>query len=144
LLPRALAALKTRQPGISVLVREGTVEAFLPELWLGNLDFIVGRLPEGGSAQGLGEKILMEEGVSLVTGRHHPLARRRRLRWSDLAPDPGVRPPVNTLLREAPAPAFEDSGLALPADHIETLPVHVIRAYLHHPTALPALSSDVS
>ena len=99
LLPRALAAFKAKQPGVFVLVREGIMETLLPELWLGNLDLIVGRLPQGG-AQGLGEKTLMEEGVSVVTGRHHPLVKRKRLRWSDLKPYPWVLPPVNTLLRE--------------------------------------------
>ena len=144
LLPRALAALKNRQPGVFVLVREGTVETLLPDLWLGNLDFIVGRLPEGGSAHGLAEKTLMEEGVSLVTGRHHPLARRRRIRWSDLALYPWVLPPVNTLLREPLERAFEANGLAMPANRIETLSVHVIRAYLHYTNAIAALASDVS
>jgi len=144
LLPRALAAFKARQPGVFVLVREGTVETLLPELWLGNLDFIVGRLPEGGNAPGLAEKTLMEEGVSLVTGRHHPLTRRRRLRWSALTPYPWVLPPVNTLLREPLERAFEDHGLAMPADRIETLSFHIIRAYLHRTNAIAALAADVA
>jgi DNA-binding transcriptional LysR family regulator len=120
------------------------VETLLPELWLGNLDFVVGRLPEGGRAQGLAEKSLMGESVSLVTGRHHPLKRRKRLRWSDLTPYPWVLPPVNTLLREPLERAFEDHGLAMPADRIETLSLHVIRAYLHYTNAIAALAADVS
>jgi DNA-binding transcriptional LysR family regulator len=95
-------------------------------------------------AHGLGEKTLMEEGVSLVAGRGHPLARRKRLRWSDLALYPWVLPPVNTLLREPLERAFEDHGLAMPANRIETLSVHVIRAYLHYTKAIAALASDVS
>jgi DNA-binding transcriptional LysR family regulator len=144
LLPRALAVLKSRQPGISVLVREGTVETLLPELWLGNLDLIVGRLPDGRSAQGLGEKTLMEEGVSVVVGRHHPLVRRKRLHWSDLRSFPWVLPPVNTLLREPLERVFEIHGIAIPANRIETLSVHVIRAYLHYTNAIAALATDVS
>lgn len=144
LLPRSLAQFKTQRPTMTVLVREGTVEVLLPELVLGNLDLIVGRLPSGRIMHGLGEKTLMEEGVSLVAGRHHPLARRRRLRWSDLALYPWVLPPVNTLLREPLERAFEDHGLPMPADRIETLSVHVIRAYLHHTNAIAALATDVS
>lgn len=144
LLPRAIAAFKARRPGVFVLVREGTVETLLPELWLESLDLIVGRLPKGGSAHGLGQKTLMEEGVSVVTGRHHPLVRRKRLRWSDLTLYPWVLPPVNTLLREPLERAFEDHGLAMPANRIETLSVHVIRAYLHYTNAIAALASDVS
>jgi DNA-binding transcriptional LysR family regulator len=143
LLPRALAAFKGQQPGVFVLVREGIMEMLLPELWLGNLDLIVGRLPQGG-AQGLGEKTLMEEGVSVVTGRHHPLVRRKRLRWSDLKPYPWVLPPVNTLLREPLERLFQDHALAMPANRIETLSVHVIRAYLDYTDAIAALATDVS
>lgn len=144
LLPHALAVLKASRPGISVLVREGTVETLLPELLLGNLDLIVGRLPDGRSAQELGEKTLMEEGVSVVAGRHHPLAGRKRLRWSDLKPYPWVLPPVNTLLREPLERVFEIHRIAMPANRIETLSVHVIRAYLHYTNAIAALASDVS
>lgn len=144
LLPHALAVLKSRRPGIAVLVREGTVETLLPELWLGNLDLIVGRLPDGRSSQALGEKTLMEEGVSVVAGRHHPLVRRKRLGWSDLRPFPWVLPPVNTLLREPLERVFEIHGIAIPANRIETLSVHVIRAYLHYTNAVAALAADVS
>ena len=144
LLPRSLAMFKAQRPAMTVLVREGTVEILLPELWQGNLDLIVGRLPSGHMAHGLGEKTLMEEGVSLVAGRGHPLARRKRLRWADLTPYPWVVPPVNTLLREPLERAFEHHGLAMPANRIETLSVHVIRAYLHYTDAIAALASDVS
>jgi len=144
LLPRSLALLKTRHPGITVLVREGTMETLLPELWLGTLDLIVGRLPEKRVAQGLGEKTLMEEGVTPVAGRHHPLARKKRLRWSDLREYPWVMPPVNTLLREPLERAFERHGIPIPANRIETLSVHVIRAYLHYTDAIAALAIDVS
>lgn len=143
LLPRALATFKASRPGVVVLVREGTVETLLPELWLGNLDLIVGRLPPEG-AQGLGEKILMEEGVSVVTGRHHPLVRRKNLRWADLKPYPWVIPPLDTLLREPLERLFQDHNLPMPTNRIETLSVHVIRAYLHHTNAIAALATDVS
>jgi DNA-binding transcriptional LysR family regulator len=79
-----------------------------------------------------------------VTGRHHPLARRRRLAWSDLALYPWILPPLNTLLREPLERAFEDNGLAMPANRIETLSVHVIRGYLHNTDAIAALATDVS
>ena len=144
LLPRALALLKTRNPGITVLAREGTMETLLPELWMGNFDVIVGRLPDNRSKQGLNEKQLMDEGVSLVAGRHHPLASRRRVHWSDLAAYPWVFPPINTLLREPLESAFERHGVPMPANRVETLSVHVMRGYLHHTDAIAALATDVA
>lgn len=144
LLPRALAMLKSHHPGMTVLVREGLMENLLPELLLGNLDLVVGRLPEDRIAQGLSEKILMEEGVSLVAGRHHPLAGRKRVNWSDLLAFPWVFPPINTLLREPLERAFERHGVPMPSNRVETLSVHVMRGYLHYTDAIAALATDVS
>jgi len=144
LLPRALAMLKSRHPGMTVLAREGLMENLLPELLLGNLDLIVGRLPEDRIAQGLNEKILMEEGVSLVAGRHHPLVGRKQVNWSDMLAYPWVFPPVNTLLREPLERAFERNGVPVPSNRVETLSVHVIRGYLHYTDAIAALATDVS
>jgi len=144
LLPAGLALLKSRYPRMRVLAREGTMETLLPELWLGNLDLIVGRLPDDRIKHGLSEKMLMEEGVRLVAGRHHPLAWRRRLRWTDLVEYPWVFPPVNTLLRGPLERAFEHHGIPIPENRIETLSVHVIRGYLQYTDAIAALSEDVS
>jgi len=144
LLPRSLAELKKRQPNMTVLVREGTVEALLPELWLGNLDLVVGRLPDRHIAPALGEKVLTQESIALVTGCHHPLASRKRVTWEQLTDFPWVWPPVNTLLRAPLERAFERNGIPLPANRIETLSVHVIRTYLHHTNAIAALAADVS
>lgn len=144
LLPRSIALFKRRHPSVTVLVREGTMETLLPELWLGNLELIVGRLPDRGMAHGLSLKVLMEGGVSLVVGPHHPLASRQRLRWSDFAHYPWVIPPLNTLLREPLERAFERHGLPMPLDRIEALSVHVIRGYLNHSQAIAALASEVS
>ncbi len=144
LLPRSLALLKQRSPGTSVLVREGPMESLLPDLLLGRLDLIVGRLPRNSPAQGLKEKILMEEPVALVADRDHPLAKRRKLDWADLARYPWVLPPVGTLLREPLEQAFRRHGLALPDSPIETVSVHVITAYLQLTDALAVLAGDVS
>jgi DNA-binding transcriptional LysR family regulator len=144
LLPRSLAEVKKRQPNMTVLVREGTVETLLPELWLGNLDLVVGRLPDRHIAPALGEKVLTQESIALVTGCHHPLASRKRVAWDQLTDFPWVWPPVNTLLRAPLERAFERHGIPLPGNRIETLSVHVIRTYLHHTNAIAALAADVS
>jgi DNA-binding transcriptional LysR family regulator len=144
LLPRSLVEVKKRQPNMTVLVREGTVEGLLPELWLGNLDLVVGRLPDRHIAPALGEKVLTQESIALVTGCHHPLASRKRVTWEQLNDFPWVWPPMNTLLRAPLERAFERHGIPLPADRVETLSVHVIRTYLHHTNAIAALAADVS
>jgi len=144
LLPRSLALLKQRSPGTTVFVREGSMESLLPDLLLGKLDLIVGRLPHNHAVPGLEEKILMDEPVSLVADRHHTLVKHRKLSWQDLQRYPWVLPPVGTLLREPLELAFLRHGLAMPTNHIETISVNVIIAYLQLSDALAVLAGDVS
>lgn len=144
LLPQSLTLLKQRSPGTTVLIREGTMESLLPELWSGKLDLIVGRLPNNGPAHGLDEKALTREAVTLVAGRHHPLTKRNRLRWADLKEFPWVLPPMGTLLREPLERAFERHAIPMPSNRVETLSVHIIRAYLQLTDAIAALAGDVS
>jgi len=144
LLPQSLALLKKSSPGTTVLVREGSIDTLLPDLWSGKLDMIVGRLPNDQSMHGLNEKILSDDAVTLVAGVAHPLTARKRLRWSDLKAYPWVLPPVDTLLREPLERAFEHHDLAMPSNRIETLSVQIIRAYLQLTDAIAFLAGDVS
>lgn len=143
LLPRSLALLKERSPGTSVFVREGTQDVLLQELLRGNLDLVVGTLPDGRIPH-LEEKVLYEDRFLLVAGRHHRLAGHARLAWSDLRECPWVLPPVGTLLREPLEVAFEEHGLAMPRNHVETLSVHVISGYLQLTDAIACLREAVA
>ena len=143
LLPQSLALLKGRSPNTNVLLREGTMETLLPELWQEKLDLIVGRLPAR-SGQELGEKILSEEPVTLVAGPHHPLAKRRRLHWLDVKEYPWVLPPVGALLREPLERAFEQHALPMPVNTIETLSIHVVSVYLQLTDAIGTMARDVA
>ena len=144
LMPQSIALIKKRSPNTTVIVREGTIESLLPELWSSNIDLIVGRLPNDRSLHALGEKILSEEAVILVAGNHHPLNGRKRLSWADVKVFPWVIPPVGTLLREPLERAFEQHGVPMPADRVETLSVPIIHAYLQLSEAVAFLGGDVA
>ena len=130
LLPQALSILKQRSPGTNVMVTEGTTALLLPELWQGHLDLVVGRLPPPDTLGSFEERELLEDPVTLVTGRHHPLARRKTLKWSDLQPYPWILPPPGSILRDPLERALEAHGVPLTNNYIETLSVHVVRAHL--------------
>lgn len=144
LLPQSLVLMKHRSPRTTVVVREGTIESLLPELWSGKIDLIVGRLPSDRRLNAHDEKILSEQAVTLVAGKHHPLASRKRLRWADLKSFSWVIPPVGTLLREPLERAFEQHGIPMPDNRIETLSVQIIHAYLQLTDAIAFLAGDVS
>ncbi|MBN3752084.1 LysR family transcriptional regulator [Paraburkholderia sp. Tr-20389] len=130
LVPQALGLLKQRSPGTNVVVIEGTTASLLPELWQGRLDLVVGRLPPPDTLGSFEEKELLEDPVTLVTGRQHPLARRKTLKWSDLQPYPWILPPPGSILRDPLERALEAHDVPLTSNYIETLSIHVVRAHL--------------
>lgn len=130
LLPQALSVLKQRSPGTNVMVTEGTTASLLPELWQGRLDLVVGRLPPPDTLGSFEELQLIEDPVTFVTGRHHPLARKKNVKWADLQSYPWILPPPGSILRDPLERALEAHGVPLTNNYIETLSIHVVRAHL--------------
>jgi len=144
LLPQALLDLKQRSPGTNVLVTEGTSTTLLPELWQGRVDLVVGRLPAPNALNGFEEKELLEEPVMLMTGQHHPLAKRKKLKWADLKDYPWVLPPTGSLMRDPLERVLEQHGVPLANNYIETLSTHLARAYLHISNAIGVMAGAVA
>jgi DNA-binding transcriptional LysR family regulator len=143
LLPQALILLKQRMPAINMRVIEGTVDSLLPELWQGRLDLVVGRLPPSDKLGGFEEKELLEEPVMLMTGRSHPLARRKALKWSDLRPYPWILPPPGSTMRDPLEQVLQANGLPLTDNYIETFSTHVIYAHLQVSDFIAAMADRV-
>lgn len=130
LVPRALQILKERSPGTNVMVVEGSTATLLPLLWQGQLDLVAGRLPPPDTLRNFEEKELFDEPVVLMTGRHHPLARRKSLKWSDLRPYPWILPPLGSTLRDALERVLEANDVPLTNNYIETLSIQLARSQL--------------
>ena len=140
LIPQALLLLKRSTPQTRVLVQEGPMEALLPELRRGTLDMVVGRLAHGEATGDLEDEPLDVGTLALVVAHKHPLARRKRMQWSEVADYPWVLPPVGSLQREPLEYALQQNGCSLPTDFIETLSVHVVVGYLQDTDAIGLLS----
>jgi DNA-binding transcriptional LysR family regulator len=123
LLPRAIVALKRERPGIRISVIEGTNDKLRPMLRGGDLDLVIGRLPEYRERAGLTHEILYEEPVSIVVRRGHPLARRSALKLADLRSQEWILPPPETSLRRQLEQGFRGAGLELPALSIESVSI---------------------
>lgn len=116
------------------------MEMLLPELRRGTLDMVVGRLLPSDLAGDLSEEMLDAGAVVLVVAKRHPLARKRRVRWADLAGYPWVLPPVGSFQRGPLERAMRENGYSQPADVIESLSVHVVTGYLQSSEAIGSLS----
>src|ERR1700686_5884350 len=86
ILPDAIARLKMERPGVTISVAVGTYDILVPSLLVGDLDMVLGRLPEEGRSTALLYEEFYSEPICLVTRPGHPLLRKRRL---------GLRDPVN-------------------------------------------------
>ena len=130
ILPDAIALLKKQRPGVAISVVVGTYDVLMPSLLVGDLDMVLGRLPEEGRSRALVYEEFYAEPICVVTRRGHPLSRRRRLTLRDLANEPWLLPLPETALRRQIERAFVEAGAALPRNVIESVSILTNRALL--------------
>jgi DNA-binding transcriptional LysR family regulator len=88
LVPRAMAALRKRQPGVRISLREGGTPTQLKRLSSGSVDVaVIGFLPGGQVTRDrrISLEPLIDDPLLLAVGSEHPLARRRTVDLDDLA-----------------------------------------------------------
>ncbi len=123
LLPRSIAILKKERPNITVSVVEGTNDKLMPMLRVGDLDLVLGRLPEYREREGLMQEVLYYEPVSIVARRDHPLASRDNLTLQELLDQDWILPPPQTSLRRQIEIAFRKEKLDPPSRAVESVSI---------------------
>lgn len=88
LLPERLRAFHRQFPQARLVVQEDTTEVLLKRVADGDVDVAVGALPL--ASKHLTVEPLFQEELLLVTGKSHPLARKKSVRVADLAGHPFV------------------------------------------------------
>ncbi len=121
LLPEAIARLRQDRPNLVIRVEEATNDVLFPALRSGELDLILGRLPEFRDREGIHQEHLMNDHAQIVVRRDHPLTRRDDLQLSDLLEQDWILPGASTTLRRQIDKAFRDEGLDPPAHAVETV-----------------------
>lgn len=132
LVPEAITHLRQAAPDVTVEVRIGSNATLFPALARGDLDIVVGYLPRGDlpapTSPGvphvrLSHTTLYDEPLCVITDRHHPLARRRKLALSELQPLEWVLPTPDSAAFAAVGQLFRDANLALPARAVHSVSV---------------------
>ncbi len=121
LLPAAITRLKKARPRVSVSVREGSNDILMPALRRGELDLVVGRLPEFRARDGIAQEELYQEIACLVVRANHPLAGMSAPRLADLVSGEWVLPPPETTLRTQMEMGFYDAGVPRPGRVVESV-----------------------
>jgi len=143
LLPRALARLREQRPGIAVTVTEGTIDRLMPALRTGDLDVVLGRLPEYREREGLKQDVLYLDTVAIMVRADHPLTKRASLTLADLVDQAWVMPPPQTSLRRQIDAAFRHEGLEPPHDVIESVSILTNHGLLMNTDMIAAMPHQV-
>lgn len=145
LVPKSVAELKRSSPKTTVLLREGPADSLLPDLRAGALDLVVGTLPPPRLLSAIATHVLCpEEPIVLVSGAHHPLAKRHRVLWRDLADYPWILPPAGTLMREPLEQLFTQHSIPFPTDCIESLSIIANKTILQETLAIGFFSNRIA
>jgi DNA-binding transcriptional LysR family regulator len=130
ILPDAIALLKKERPGVAISVLVNTYDILVPALLAGDLDMVLGRMPDQGRSRALIYEEFYDEPVCLVVRRGHALARKRRLGLRDLVNEPWLLPLPETTLRRQIERAFLEANAPLPRNIIESISILTNRALL--------------
>lgn len=130
LLPRVIKNLHQQRPNVSIVVRDGTNDFLMPLLQTGELDMVVGRLPEYRYREQFSQEVLYHEDVVIACRMKHPLAMRRQISLKDLQNNDWILPPTQTTLRRQIDKAFFDQGLSSPTNPVECVSFLTNRAIL--------------
>ncbi|MDK3023159.1 LysR substrate-binding domain-containing protein [Cupriavidus taiwanensis] len=124
-LPQGVVELRRRMPNVFVQIREGQVSQLIADLLQGEIDCIVGALaPDELNNERLDQlrvEVLAEDRMCVVASRTHPLARRKKINWTQLAGQQWILPPRGSLLRRAVIAACLTEGITPPQPCIECL-----------------------
>jgi DNA-binding transcriptional LysR family regulator len=130
ILPDAIALLKKERPGVAISIVVGTYDILLPSLLVGDLDMVLGRMPEQGRSRALVYEDFYVEPICLVVRRGHPLTRKRRLGLRELVNEAWLLPLPETTLRRQIERAFLDANAPLPRNVIESVSILTNRVLL--------------
>jgi DNA-binding transcriptional LysR family regulator len=144
LLSRAVELLKARSAQTMVYIEEGDLTRLLPRLRVGELDLIVGRLEPGYASPDLRTEALYEEPMSLIARQDHPLVRKRRPSWAELAVEPWVMPPPWASSRIKLNQLFYAHRLNPPVDIVESASFLVTVNFVRNRPAIGFMARSVA
>jgi len=139
--PRAIARLHERLPGLDVGLEVAVNTVIQPKLYAGELDVIVGALPESaGLPPGIERRDICRINLRVVAGRDHPLQRRKRVTVADLGRYPWVVYQHDRDVMDNLAGLLRRGGAAPPEIRVETNSVTAVLQLLRSGPYLACLA----
>ena len=117
--------LTRRYPRIVFHLVTAPVEALHRELSERNVDFLLARRFGPIADERLDFEFLFDDSFVIVAGAQHPWTRRRKIALAELANEPWVLPPAESVIGSVATEAFRASGLGFPPATVVTVPPEV-------------------
>lgn len=81
--PEAMVQLKQQSVNTGITLVEEAMETLKPKLLSGEIEIIVGMLPDDSQLSYMEKIILYQDEMVLTTGSHHPLAKVKEINWKN-------------------------------------------------------------
>lgn len=107
-LPQAIARARAANPGIAISVRDAVAGRISAMVGTGEADLGIAGRPDAG--EGLLFERLLSDRLVAACPQSHPLAKRRRLGWSDLVGEPFISMSRDSSVRRLVEQAFAQVG----------------------------------
>jgi DNA-binding transcriptional LysR family regulator len=144
LLPDAVAQVKAAHPSLRIGLQIETSDLLIDRLSQGKLDMVVGRLFPRHDKTDLRYQALVEEPVAAVVRPGHPLMDRKSLTLPDLLEHGWIVPPLGSVLRHRVELMFQEAGLPVPSDLIETTALLFMTKMMEQSDLIGVVASDVA
>jgi LysR family transcriptional regulator, regulator of abg operon len=119
-LPVSMARVMVQNPDIRFTVDTGLPDRLIRRLRLGELDMVIGALPDNRVDPDLRFSRLSSDVIRVVGRKEHPLLRKRERSLADYAAQRWVLPGAQELVRQRFTRAFTQAGLPEPMIAVET------------------------
>jgi DNA-binding transcriptional LysR family regulator len=126
LLPAVIERFSREYPRVHLDVAQAVISTLhYRELRERSIDLLLGRIPSPFAEDDFAADVVYDDQVVIVSGRQSKWARSRSLRLADLAGEPWILPPADTLPGSLAADLFRAGGAEMPRAHITTLSIHL-------------------
>ena len=144
LLPAAVAQVKEEHPSLRVSLQIETSDVLMERMAQGKLDMVIGRLFERHDKSSLRYEALVEEPVSAITRPGHPLLASPKLSLKQLADCGWIVPATGSVLRHRFELMFQEEGLEMPANLVETSALLFLTKMLQQSDLIGVVASEVA
>lgn len=140
-LPKAAHWLGKRHPDAFLRIVEDRLDELLPQLLEGRMDFVITRTDQARLESGLRCDVLYPEHIRIVVGPNHPLARKRKVDWSDVMRHPWITPPKTSPIRRELEHELALAGQPTPRYRVESGATLVIVSMLQEGELVAPMSA---